>query len=156
MAAHEAAAIFDASSFGKIEVEGPNAEAFRLNACAGHMAKAPCSVIYSSVLNDSGTFESDITAQRISWDHYRLFVGTTAIKRDMAWFGRHTTAFGVTLTDSTEKYATIGLMGPEAARIVHECGAPELNELGYLRVGPAHIAGKHIRAARMSYVGEAG
>ena len=47
-------------------------------------------------------------------------------------------------------------MGPEAARIVSECGAPELNELGYFKVGPAHIAGKHVRAARLSYVGEAG
>ena len=156
MAAHQAAAIFDASCFGKIEVEGPDAEAFLLNTCAGHMAKAPGSVIYSSVLNKRGTFESDITAQRISWDHYRLFVGTSSIKRDMAWFGRHANTFDVTLTDSTEEYATIGLMGPEAARIVHECGAPELNELGYFKAGPAHIAGKHIRAARMSYVGEAG
>jgi 4-methylaminobutanoate oxidase (formaldehyde-forming) len=47
-------------------------------------------------------------------------------------------------------------MGPDAARIAAECGAPELNDLGYFKVGPAHIAGKHVRAARMSYVGEAG
>jgi hypothetical protein len=35
-AAHEAAAIFDASSFGKIDVRGPDAEAFLLQVCAGH------------------------------------------------------------------------------------------------------------------------
>ena len=38
-AAHEKAAIFDASSFGKIEVKGPDAEAFLLKTCAGHMAR---------------------------------------------------------------------------------------------------------------------
>ncbi|PSL20049.1 GcvT family protein [Shimia abyssi] len=155
-AAHEAAAIFDASSFGKIEVNGPDAEAFLLHTCAGHMARAPGSVIYSAVLNARGTFESDITAQRIAQDHYRLFVGTAAIKRDLAWFQSHADGFDVNLTDSTEDYAVLGLMGPEAARIVADCGAPELNELGYFKVGPAHIAGKHVRAARMSYVGEAG
>jgi 4-methylaminobutanoate oxidase (formaldehyde-forming) len=47
-------------------------------------------------------------------------------------------------------------MGPEAARIIAECGAGELNELGYFKVGPAYVAGCHVRAVRMSYVGEAG
>ena len=155
-AAHEAAAIFDASPFGKIEVTGPDAEAFLLKVCAGHMGRAPGSVIYTALLNDRGTFESDLTAQRIATDHYRLFVGTTAIKRDLAWLARASDGFDVTLEDSTEHYAVLALMGPEAARIVAECGAPELNELGYFKVGPAHIAGKHVRAARMSYVGEAG
>ena len=156
MAAHESGAIFDASPFGKIEVIGPDAEAFLLRTCAGFMGRAPGSVIYTSVLNERGTFESDITAQRIAADHYRLFVGTGAIKRDLSWFRRHSHGFDVTLTDSTEDYAVFGLVGPEAARIVADCGAPELNELGYFKIGPAHIAGKHVRAARMSYVGEAG
>ena len=156
MAAHESAAIFDASSFGKIEVEGPDAEAFLLKTCAGFIGRAPGSVIYTAVLNARGTFESDITAQRIADDHYRLFVGTNAIKRDLAWFRAYSEGYDVTLTDGTEDYAVLGLMGPEAARIVSECGASELNELGYFKVGPAHIADKHVRAARMSYVGEAG
>ena len=155
-AASRHAAVFDVSSFGKIEVTGPDAEAFLLKTCAGYMSRAPGSVIYTAVLNDRGGYESDITAQRIADDHYRLFTGTNAIKRDLAWFRRHAEEFDVELEDSTEKYATLGLMGPDAARIVAELGAPELNELGYFKLGPAHIAGKHTRAARMSYVGEPG
>ena len=155
-AAHESAAIFDASPFGKIEVTGPDAEAFLLKVCSGFMARAPGSVIYTAMLNDRGTFESDLTAQRIAEDHYRLFAGTTSIKRDLAWLSRHSAGFDVALEDSTEHYAVLGLMGPDATRIVSDCGAPELNELDYFKVGPAYIAGKHVRAARMSYVGEAG
>ena len=156
MAAHEKAAIFDASPFGKIEVQGPDAETFLQYVCAGNMGKAPGSVMYTAILNSRGTYESDITAQRIAPDHYRLFVGTNAIKRDLSWFMRHSEGYDVTLTDSTEDYAVLGLMGPEAARIASEVGAPELNDIGYFKVGPAHIAGKHVRAMRMSYVGEAG
>lgn len=155
-AAHESAAIFDASPFGKIEVIGPDAEAFLLKTCAGYMARKPGSVIYTSMLNARGTFESDLTAQRIAEDHYRLFVGTAAIKRDLAWLKRHSQGFVVELVDSTEKYAVLGLMGPDAGRISESVGAPELNDLGYFKVGTARIAGKHVRAARMSYVGEAG
>ncbi|RVC63949.1 FAD-dependent oxidoreductase [Mesorhizobium sp.] len=156
MAAHEQAAIFDASPFGKIEVEGPDAESFLLQVCAGHMARSPGSVIYTAMLNERGTFESDLTAQRITQDHYRLFVGATAIKRDLAWLRRHAQCYNVTLTDSTETYAVLGLMGPEAARIVSECGAGDLNNVSYFKHGTARLAGNHVRAARMSYVGEAG
>ena len=155
-AAHEHAAVFDASSFGKIDVTGPDAEAFLLKVCSGHMGRAPGSVIYTAMLNERGTFESDLTAQRIADDHYRLFVGTTAIKRDLAWLALHSDGLDVAIEDTTEAYAVLGLMGPDAARIVQKTGAPELNALGYFKVGPAHIAGKHVRAARMSYVGEAG
>ncbi len=155
-AAHEHAALFDPSPFGKIEVTGPDAEAFLCHVCAGHMGRAPGSVIYTAMLNERGTFESDLTAQRIAEDHYRLFTGTAAIKRDLAWLSRQKGGFHVALQDSTETYAVLALMGPEAAGIVSEAGAAELNELGYFKVGPAHIAGKHVRAARLSYVGEAG
>lgn len=155
-AANTSAAIFDASSFGKIEVEGPDAESFLLKVCAGYMARKPGSVIYTAILNERGTFESDITAQRIDHDHYRLFVGTNAIKRDFSWLNSHVGELDVTLTDSTETYAVLSLMGPEAPRIIADCGAPELNDLGYFKVGSAHIASKHVRAARLSYVGEAG
>ena len=155
-AAHERAAIFDASPFGKIEVKGPDAEAFLLHCCAGFMGRAPGSVIYTAVLNARGTFESDLTAQRIAPDHYRLFTGTSAIKRDLAWFRRHAEGFDVTLTDSTEDYVVLGLMGPGAARIASEVGAPELTRIGYFKHGEAQIAGHHVRAARLSFVGEAG
>ena len=156
MAAHENAAIFDASPFGKIEVQGPDAETFLQHVCAGNMARAPGCVVYTAILNDRGTYESDITGQRIAQDHYRLFVGTNAIKRDLSWFRRHSDGFDVTLTDSTEDYAVFGLMGPDAARIAIEIGAPGLNDIGYFKVATAHAAGCHIRAMRMSYVGEAG
>ncbi len=120
------------------------------------MGRTPGSVIYTAVLNDRGTFESDLIAQRIAKDHYRLFVGTTSIDRDLNWLRNYSYGFGVSLTDSTEDYAVIGLMGPESARILAETGAPELNDFGYFKVGPAHIARKFVRAARMSYVGELG
>ena len=155
-AAHTKAAIFDASPFGKIDVEGPDAEAFLLHVCAGFMARKPGSVIYTAMLNDRGTFVSDMTAQRITDTLYRLFTGTNAIKRDLTWLRTHADGFDVTLTDTTEAYAVLALMGPDAARIATEVGAPELLDIGYFKQAGGHIAGKHVRAARMSYVGEAG
>ncbi|MEM9145536.1 MAG: FAD-dependent oxidoreductase [Pseudomonadota bacterium] len=156
MAAHEHAAVFDASSFGKIDVVGPEAERLLLAACAGHMARPPGSVIYTAMLNARGTFESDLTAQRLAEDHYRLFVGTAAIKRDLAWLARSAEGFDVTLSDVTEDWAVLGLMGPRSADIALQLGGEALLELGYFRHGPAQLSGCAVRGARLSYVGEPG
>ncbi len=155
--AHEKAAIFDQSTFGKIEVEGPDACTFLNRICANQMDRAPGSAIYTAMLNDRGGMESDLTAIRIAEDHYRLFAGTVSVRRDMSWLKRHLkNGEQVRLTDSTEDYAVLGLMGPESARIAAAVGAGELNDLKYFKAGPAHIAGAHVRAVRLSYVGEAG
>ncbi len=156
MAAHTKAAIFDASSFGKIDVQGPDAEAFMQYTCASSMDRQPGTAIYTAVLNERGTYETDITAHRIGEGHYRLFVGTHSIQRDFAWFHRHGEGFNVTLTDCTEKYAVLGLMGPESTTIASALHADSLNALGYFKIGTAAIAGKVVTAVRMSYVGEAG
>ncbi|MGI9352109.1 MAG: GcvT family protein [Rhizobiaceae bacterium] len=157
MAAHTDAAIFDQSTFGKIEVEGQDACAFLNRICANQMDRRAGSVIYTAMLNERGGFESDLTAIRISDEHYRLFVGTTAIKRDLTWLRNNLNGKErVSLRDSTREFAVIGLMGPHAADIAAKTGAVELNQLKYFQSGQSEIAGHHIRAARLSYVGEAG
>ncbi len=154
--AHEGAAIFDQSTFGKIEVEGGDAVKFLDRICANNMDRAPGCAIYTAMLNQRGGIESDLTAIRIGEDHYRLFVGTTSIARDIAWLRRHAEQYQVTLRDSTDEFAVLGLMGPDAGAIIENVGATELNRLKYFQSGASHIAGAHIRAVRLSYVGEAG
>lgn len=161
MAAHEHAAVFDLTSFGKIDIVGPDAEAFLMKTCAGYVNRPAGSVIYTAVLNKKGTYESDITAQRLSDDHYRLFVGTTAIKKDLAWFaqaaghGPQDKPFNVTASDVSEQYAALALMGPNALSIASSLGA-QLQSLGYFKHTETTIASIAVRAARLSYVGEAG
>ena len=156
MAAHEGAALFDLSSFGKIEVQGRDAERFLERVCANRMARPPGRAIYTALLNSEGGMESDLTAVRLAAEHYRLYVGTTAVRRDMAWLRRHLDGEQVTLRDSSEDYAALGLMGPKAADIAEQAGAPELMALPYFRAGMAEVAGMHVTAVRLSYVGEAG
>ncbi|MBX2855171.1 MAG: FAD-dependent oxidoreductase [Rhodobacteraceae bacterium] len=154
--AHERAAIFDQSTFGKIEVEGPDAEIFLNRVCSNDMARAPGRAIYTTMLNERGGIEGDLTSQRITHEHYRLNVGSGAIRRDLAWLRNHLDSERVRFRDSTQEFAILGLMGPEANAIAEKVGAPELNELRYFHAGEAEIAGAHIRAVRLSYVGEPG
>ena len=116
--AHRRAAIFDQSTFGKIRVSGPDAEAFLNRVCANDMTRPAGRAIYTAMLNERGGIESDLTALRLGATDYRLYVGTTAIKKDLAWLRRHLQpGEAVILEDETKAYAVLGLMGPEAGAI---------------------------------------
>jgi len=155
--AHRSAALFDLSTFGKILVEGPDAEAFLDRVCANDMKRSPGAVIYTAMLNPRGGFESDLTVQRLSDERYRLYVGTGAVKKDLAWLrGQLDPRHRVSLTDETESYSVLGLMGPKAAAIARPLGGGALEDLKFFRQGEAELAGLPVRAARLSYVGEAG
>lgn len=156
-AAHHTAAIFDQSTFGKIRVRGAGAEAFLQRLCANDMSRAPGRVIYTAMLNHSGGFQSDLTALRLDVDDYLLYTNTGAVTRDLAWLRRHITdGDAVSLRDETEGTALIGLMGPKAKTIASALGAGDLAALHYFHHGEFVIGGVMVRAARLSYVGEAG
>jgi glycine cleavage system aminomethyltransferase T len=157
MAAHEGAALFDQSSFGKIDVTGPDAAAFLNRLCTNQMDRAPGRVIYTVLLNAKGGILSDLTAIRIAEDHFRLTVGTAAIRRDLGWLTRYLVpGEKVTLSDVTDRYAVLGLMGPRAAGIATHLGGGRLNDLKYFGATETEFAGNPVLGARLSYVGEAG
>lgn len=155
--ANRQAAIFDLSSFGKISITGNDAETFLNRVCSNDMTRPPGRAIYTAMLNQRGGYESDLTALRLADDEYRLYVGTSAIRRDLAWLRRQLQPTEqVEISDQTEDFAVLGLMGPLAAEIATSLGAAELNQLGYFRYCDAHVGGVPVQAARLSYVGEAG
>ena len=157
MQAHERAAVFDQSTFGKIRVSGRDAEAFLNRVCTGDMSRTAGRAAYTLMLNERGGIESDLVALRLGQREYLLYVGTAAIKRDLAWLKRHlTAAITVSLDDETEAHAVLALTGPEAVRVAEVAGAGALNGLGYFQHREARVADVTVRGVRLSYVGEAG
>ncbi len=68
--------------------------------------------IYTAMLNERGGYESDLTAVRLGDDEYRLYVGTSAIRRDLAWLRRHLLpGEQVDLSDQTDAFAMLGSDG---------------------------------------------
>ncbi len=79
------AAIFDQSTFGKIDLEGRNACEFLNRVCANQIDRPHGKAIYTAMLNERGGIESDLTVIRLADEHFRMFVGTASLKRDWAW-----------------------------------------------------------------------
>ncbi|WP_425405295.1 GcvT family protein [Hwanghaeella sp.] len=156
-AAHEGAAVFDQSTLGKIAITGPDAERFLDRLCTNDAAKPPGAVSFTLLLNEDGGIEEDATLLRLNDEHYRLSVGTGAVKRVMAHLRRGLEGSDrVSLRDVTEDFATLALAGPEARAIAAQFGAEDLITLPYFRHRALEIGGISVEAARLSYVGEAG
>ncbi len=156
-AAHNRVALFDQSTFGKIDVRGRDAATFLDRICTNRMNRSVGATIYTLMLNEAGGILSDLTAVRLAPDHFRLYVGTAAVRRDLAHLRRHVrSGDDVAVVDVTEDFAVFGVMGPGAAGLVDRLGGGRLTSLAYFRAASATLAGIDVVGARLSYVGEAG
>ena len=89
LACRERAALFDETSFAKIEVSGPGAEAFLQRLCANDVDRPVGTVTYTSMLNERGGIECDFTVTRVEEDRFRIVTGTAFGQHDLAWIRSH-------------------------------------------------------------------
>jgi len=158
-AAHQAVALFDQSSFGKIKVSGPDAKNFLQHLCANNIERDPGSVIYTAMLNERGGFMSDLTVLRLAEQQFVMYVNTNAVGRDLAWLETHRTPeHSLELEDITEQYAVLGLMGPYAGEVMSVAAGIDnpLQDLPRYQFKSIPLQGIRVRAAHLSYVGEPG
>ena len=156
-AAHGAVGVTELSSFGKIEVSGGDALACLEHICTNRIDRPVGRACYTLMLNEHGGIESDLTVFRLGEDRFRLMVGTAALKRDMAWIRNNLPAGAeVEITDVTSELAVLGLCGPHSAHVATALDADWMNEIGYFAHAEGLVGGVAVRAARLSYVGEAG
>jgi 4-methylaminobutanoate oxidase (formaldehyde-forming) len=158
MAAREAVALFDMSSFGKIRVEGLDAERFLQRVCAAQMAVRTGRVVYTQMLNARGGIECDLTVTRLSETAYFLVVPAATLRRDLAWLRRHLGEDRAVITDVTSAEAVFCVMGPKA-RLLMQAVSPDDFSNDAFPFGTAQeieIGLGLARAHRVSYVGELG
>src|SRR5436190_3646635 len=119
LACRERAALFDETSFAKIEVSGLGAEGFLQRMCDNGVAKPVGTVTYTSMLDERGGIECDFTVTRIGEERFRIVTGTAFGQHDVAWIRSHAPEDGsVTVADVTSAYACLGLWGPSAREIL--------------------------------------
>ena len=115
LATRATAALFDESSFAKLEVTGPGAVAFLQQLCANRVDKRVGSITYTSMLNRSGGIECDLTVSRLDRERFLIVTGTAFGRHDRSWIEQHAPPDGsVTVRDVTGAMACLGLWGPRA------------------------------------------
>jgi 4-methylaminobutanoate oxidase (formaldehyde-forming) len=81
--------LFDLSPFGKIRVEGRDAEAVLQYVSANDVAVAPGRIVYTQWLNRNGGIEADLTVARLSSDSFVVVTSSATVLRDLYWLKRN-------------------------------------------------------------------
>ncbi len=158
-ACREAAALFDETSFAKIEVSGEGAAAFLEGLCANRVARDAGAVTYTQMLNPKGGIECDFTVTRLTEDRFRIVTGTAFGRHDLAWIRQHAPEDGsVHVEDVTSNYACLGLWGPRARDILQPLTTADLSNeaFPYMRARDVPVGPVPCLALRVTYVGELG
>jgi 4-methylaminobutanoate oxidase (formaldehyde-forming) len=150
--------MYDMSSFGKIRVEGRDAEAFLNRICGADMSVPVGKIVYTQFLNPRGGIEADVTVTRLSETAY--LVVTPAITRlaDQTWMRRHIGDFNVVLTDVTAAEGVLAVMGPNARKLMQAVSPNDFSNAAnpFGTAQEIELGMGLARAHRVSYVGELG
>jgi 4-methylaminobutanoate oxidase (formaldehyde-forming) len=158
-ACREAAALFDESSFAKIDVVGPGAASFLEGLAANRVAREVGRITYTQLLNPRGGIECDLTVTRLAADRFRLVTGTAFARHDLSWLRDHAPEDGtVQLLDVTAQLACFGLWGPSARAILQPLTKTDLSNeaFPYLTAQEIAVGPVPCLASRVTYVGELG
>ncbi len=160
-AAREAVAMMDASTLGKIDVQGPDAAELlnRLYTNAfDTLAVGRCR--YGLMCHADGMVFDDGVAMRLDEDRFltTTTTGNAAAVLDWMeeWLQTEWPELRVHLTSVTEQLATVAVVGPRSRELLAALTAIDLSReaFGFMALREGEVAGIPARIARVSFSGE--
>ncbi|WP_425039862.1 GcvT family protein [Primorskyibacter sp. S187A] len=157
-AIRENVGMYDMSSFGKIRVEGPDAEDFLNHVCGAQMAVPTGKIVYTQFLNQRGGIEADVTVTRLSDTAYLVVTPAATRLADQTWLMRHVGEYRVVLTDVTAGEAVLAVMGPQARTLLQKVSPNDFSNAAnpFGTAQEIEIGLGMARVHRVTYVGELG
>jgi glycine cleavage system aminomethyltransferase T/glycine/D-amino acid oxidase-like deaminating enzyme len=158
-ACREAVAIFDESSFAKLEIAGPGAAELLERLCDNRVAREVGRITYTQMLNSRGGIECDFTVARLADERFGIVTGTAFGNHDREWIRRHLPGDGsVQVLDLTSAWACFGIWGPRARELLAPLTPQSLEnaDFPYLTLRDITVGDVPVRALRVTYVGELG
>jgi len=157
-AVRENVGMYDMSSFGKLRIEGPDAEAFLNHVCGASLSVPPGRIVYTQMLNARGGIEADVTVTRLSETAWLMVTPAATRLADETRLRRHLGDRRATITDVTAGEGVLAVMGPRARALMQAVSPNDFSNDAHpfgtareIEIGLALA-----RAHRVSYVGELG
>ena len=162
LAARRSLAIMDASTLGKIEVQGPDAVTFLERIYTHNVAgikNGRCN--YGIMLGEDGMVVDDGVMARLGEQHFYLTTTTGGAARVMGWLEQWLQTewpdLNVYLTSVTERWSTIVLAGPASRKLLQGMATDigfGLEDFPFMMVRSGSLAGFPVRVFRVSFSGE--
>jgi glycine cleavage system aminomethyltransferase T/glycine/D-amino acid oxidase-like deaminating enzyme len=158
MAVRTGIGLYDMSSFGKLRVEGRDAEAFLNRVCGADVAVPPGRIVYTQFLNSQGGIEADVTVTRLSETAYLIVTPAATRLADETWLRRALHDDHVVITDVTPAEGCLAVMGPRARDLMARISPDDFGNAAfpYQTAREIELGLGLARAHRVSYVGELG
>jgi glycine cleavage system aminomethyltransferase T/glycine/D-amino acid oxidase-like deaminating enzyme len=159
LACREGVAIFDETSFAKLEIDGPGAAELLERLCDNRVAREVGNVTYTQMLNSRGGIECDFTVARLGEERFSIVTGTAFGNHDREWIRRHLPDDGgVEVRDVTSAFACFGIWGPRARDVLQPLTPQDLSNdaFPYMTLRQTTVGDVPVRALRVTYVGELG
>ena len=159
--ARKTAGIFDGSPLGKIEVMGPDAEAF-LNFIYYNTIRTmkPGQLRYGFMLTETGVVFDDGVLARLGTDHFVVSCSSShvdgVVRHLEAWRQDGNNPDRIFIHDATQHWATVTVTGPKARDIVGALGLDlDLAGFDHMSLRETSWNGAALRIARVSFSGDA-
>lgn len=162
LAARNGVAIMDASTLGKIDIQGPDAASF-LNLVYTNawskLAVGRCR--YGLMLDENGMAMDDGVTTHLADGHFLMTTTTGGAARVMAWLERWLQTewphLEVYLTSVTDHWATAAVVGPNSRKVL-QAVCPDIDfspeSFPFMSSREGTVAGISARVVRISFSGE--
>ena len=160
-AARTDAAMMDASTLGKIDIQGPGAAEFLdliYTNAAGTLKNGRCR--YGLMLREDGMVYDDGVLMRLADEHFHITTSTGHAAGVMNWLEEWLQTewphFRVFCTSVTEQWAVIALAGPKSREILAALTDISLaaDDFPFMSLREGKVAGVLARVCRISFSGE--
>ncbi len=151
--------LFDASSLGKVVVDGPDAAAFLNIAFYNEVANLkPGRIRYALILRETGIVYDDGVVTRLAPQRYLLSPSSShtsgVVAMLEAWRQTECPGMRVAIHDTTAAAATFAVAGPRAHEVLAGLTTIDLAALPHMTYAEGTICGVPGRIARVSFTGE--
>jgi len=162
LAARTTAGLLDASTLGKIDIQGPDAAEFLNRVYTNSWLKLGIGKCrYGLMLKDDGMVMDDGVTTRLGENHYHMTTTTGGAAGVLDWLEEWSQTewpeLEVYFTSVTEEWAVATLSGPNAAKILQAAGCDidlDAASFGFMSMKEGHVSGLPVRIFRISFTGE--
>jgi sarcosine oxidase, subunit alpha len=163
-AARTGVGILDASTLGKIDIQGPDAAELLNRIYTNAWSQLPIGRCrYGLMLGEDGMVFDDGVTTRLGERHFLMSTTSGGAARVLAWLEEWLQTewpeLKVYCTSVTEQWATIAISGPDSRALLTEL-APEIDVAAeafpHMSMCEGHVRGVLARVFRISFTGELG
>jgi len=150
--------VMDISAFAKVEIAGPDAEAYLESLTPNRLPKKTGGIILTHLLNRRGRIEAEVTVVRLNTDRFYLVCAAFFEQRLIDHLEQHRGNEKFEIVNRSTDWAAVALQGPRSRDVLAANTSAGLDNASFKWLSAAQIdvAGARVWAMRLSYAGELG